>query len=248
MVIRVAVCLILAALTAPAQWQRYVNTERGAWTDKPIAHNPAYFRIDPCARTDEKIALLQCNPYPSAEELKGRLKMRTDLEVVGTIGSFTIYDLFYLDPDLPDPFARSVLVKTAPNQLHEIHIGANSVRFGAEIVEAGQQHIIKVKYEDEGNLRFVNEYYFVILKEGAVLLDFAPVIEAASKAPSSDMVTYQPTSKFDLDSLVFRIQTERRDITLGEKVSCCEGRVEAPFKLEHGRVIPGVAKYFPPGQ
>jgi hypothetical protein len=170
------------------------------------------------------------------------------MQEIGPIGGFTAFDLFYLNGDLPEPFARSVLVRTAPNQLREIHIGANRVYFRTQIVEAAKQHIIKVKSDDGGNPRFVYEYYFVLLKEGAVFLDFAPLIEAAAKVAPSDVITYQPTSEFDLESLIFRIATETRNLTMGAKVSCCEGRVEVPFKIQQGRVIPGVAKYFPPGQ
>jgi hypothetical protein len=115
-------------------------------------------------------------------------------------------------------------------------------------VEAGQQRVIKVQSEDGGNAHNVYEYYFAILKEGAVLLDFVQVFEAASKVVPSEMVTYQPTSEFDLKSLLFRIEAEKRNVNVSAKMGCCEGRVEVLFRIELGRVVAGVAKYFPPGQ
>jgi hypothetical protein len=104
-----------------------------------------------------------------------------------------------------------------------------------------------VKSEDGGNAHIVIEDYIAISKDGAALLDFAPVFEAVSKVVPGDLVTYQPTSEFDFKSLRFRIRTEKRNLNIGAKVGCCEGRVEVPFRIEHGRVVEGKAEYFPPG-
>jgi len=57
------------------------------------------------------------------------------------------------------------------------------------------------------------------------------------------MTTYQPTSKFDF--VTFQVKTEKRGAGIGPKVACCEGRVEVPFGIEGGKVIPGRAKHFP---
>jgi hypothetical protein len=95
----------------------------GERSDSPPAHDLAYFRVDPCSRSDPNDRVLQCGQQPTPMELNQRLKTRTKLRVVGKVGAFTIYDLLYFfSTGRPDPGMRSVLIETAPNQFHEIHV------------------------------------------------------------------------------------------------------------------------------
>jgi hypothetical protein len=102
-----------------------------------------------------------------------------------------------------------------------------------------------VKFDDGGNYHEVNEDYLAILVNGPLLLDFQPVFQAAEKVVPSDMETYQPTSQLDFELLLFSIQTVRRNVNVSPKLACCEGRVEAPFRIEPGRVVTGEPKFFP---
>jgi hypothetical protein len=248
MLVRYALCLIGVATSALAEWTRHVTMPHGAFSDSPPAHSLAYFRAHPCARSDPKDRFLQCNQHPSAAELARQLRMQAKVRRVGKVGTFTIYDLeYFFDGDELGPGLKSVLVQTAPNQLHEIRVQGNQPQgtfFPTEILAVGQQLLVKVKWDDGGNYHIVYEDYFAILKSGALLLDFKPVFQAASEVTPSDMITYQPMSHYDFKSLVFNIATEKRDV-VGRKVACCQGRVEVPFRIDQGRVVVGEAKYFP---
>jgi len=242
MLLRVALCVIVIATTASAQWKRFVHMPHGEWSDAPPAHNLAYFRLDPCLRSDAKDRILQCGVERSKT-------IHTDLSFVGKIGPFTVYDLEYiLNEGDAGSRVRSVLIETGPDQLHEIHVRGNiplGTLFPTEVLDAGQQSLLKVKFDDGGIYHIVYEDYYVISQDGALLLDFEPVLEAASKVLPPDMVTWQPTSRFDFVSSLFEIRTEKKDASVGLKAACCEGRVEVPFRIERGRVIAGEAKYFP---
>jgi hypothetical protein len=94
MLLRVVLCVIVIATTAPAEWKRYVHMPHGEWSDSPPAHDLAYFRLDPCLRSDVKDRILQCGQPPSKEDLEERAKAtHSDLSVVGKIGAFTVYDV-----------------------------------------------------------------------------------------------------------------------------------------------------------
>jgi hypothetical protein len=117
--------------------------------------------------------------------------------------------------------------------------------FPTEILNVGQQSLLKVKFDDGGVYHIVYEDYYVISQDSALLLDFEPVLQAVSKVLPRDMVAWQPTSRFDVATLLLEIRAEKRDANMSPKVACCEGRVEVPFRIERGRVIAGEAKYFP---
>jgi hypothetical protein len=250
-VLRYVFLLILFATGTFGEWKRYLHTDVDR-TDSPPARSLAYFRIDPCSRSDpsDKV-LLSCSAQPSANELAQRLKTRTEFKAVGRVGSLTIYDLEYYFEGIgmdDQPAMRSVLIGKSQGQLHEIHVkqtGPTGTLDQPEILRVGREAILKIKSDDGGIYHFVNEDYFLLSERGAILLDFGPVFEAAEKVVPEDMVTYQPTSKFDFAALMFHVQTERRDVNIGRKVSCCEGRVEVPFRIERSLVVPGKAKYIP---
>ena len=215
---------------------------QGEWSDTPPTHDLTYFRLDPCIRSDSRDRILQCGE----ERAKA---IHTDLSVVGKIGALTVYDLEYIfNEGDAGSRVRSVLIETAPHQLHEIHVRGNmplGTLFPSEILNVGQLSIIKVKFDDGGIYHGVYEDYYVISPDGALLLDFEPLLQAAVKVLPKDMVTWQPTSRLDFTFLLFEIRTEKRDAGVGPKVACCEGRVEVPFRIERSKVIAGEAKYFP---
>lgn len=244
-------CLVLLAVAAHAEWTRYVFGQ----LDAPPAHSLAYFRRKPCLR-DEKdaVRVWWCRGAPAPAELvEPPSEMYTKLKVAGTIGTFKVYDLEYFfdgpeDPDNPTtPGMRSVLVRTAPNQFHEIHVEDNTGGefYPTQITKSGQYSILSIVHGDGGIYRSYTQQCFAISLTGSSLLDFAPVLEAAHSVVPDDMAAYQPMSRINFSSRVFHIWTERTDTGVGAKVSCCQGLVEVPFTIRMGRVIPGKAKYSP---
>ena len=164
--------------------------------------------------------------------------------MVGKIGAFTVYDLEYFGGDEPAPFLRSVLVETARNRLHEIHLWeilSGGELYPSEILHAGKQPILAVR-SYEGNMYYiVDEEYFIISADGVLLLDFEPVMEAAGAVIPADRSTHPGAWEYDFQSMVFQAQTEPNLTGL----VCCDGHVEVPFRIEQGRVIAGKATYFP---
>jgi len=249
MVIRAALCMVLFAAASPAQWKRYAETYERGGIDSPLAHDLQYFRVHPCSRSDKKDRFTYCEEPPSEAELQRRAQTRTNLRVVGKIGDFTIYDLeYFLGFDYPGPHMRSTLVETPGHQFHEIYIEeslSGGTLFPTEILKAGQQPVIKLKYDDGGMYHIVIESYFVILDGVPVLLSFGPVERAAEEAVPDGMRTYQPASGVNFTSLVYSIGTERLDANVGPKVACCDGQVTVPFRIEKGLVVAGKAEYSP---
>jgi hypothetical protein len=245
MALRAVLCVILTAATASAQWKRYGTSLMGGWaTDSPPAHDLSYFRSDPCSRTDTKARVSWCCQFGSLER-KERPEAHTNLRIVGKIGVFTIYDLEYLGDDESAPFMRSVLVQTAPGQFHEIHLQevmSLGTLYPSEMVSAGRQAILAVRSYDGNMFHILDENYFSILPSGPVLLDFAPVLEAAERVLPADKKIF-PRPQYDFGSLVMRVETERRDASA--QAEGCSGHIIVPFRVEQQRVISGTATYFP---
>jgi hypothetical protein len=241
--------MVLLAAAAPAQWKRYAETYQGGGTDSPPTHSLQYFRVHPCSRSDKKDRFTYCEEPPSEAEIQRRVQTRTNLRVVGEIGEFTIYDLeYFLGVSEPGPDMKSVLVETPGHQFHEILVQEGSypgILFPTEIVKAGQQPVIKARYEDGGMDRTSIERYFVILEGVAMLLDFGPVGRAAEQAVPSGSRTYNPSQVFDFTSLTYSVGTELEGRNVIPRMACCDGRVDVPFRIEKGTVVAGKAEYTP---
>jgi len=245
MAIRVALCAMLIVSAAPAQWKRYVHTLEGGGNDSPPPHDLRYFRADPCLRGDKNDRVTKCGDEPSGADLEQRSKTRTNLRLVGKIGAFTIYDMEYLfDLDYPGPHMRSVLVETPRHEVHEIIVQEkvpNGTLFPSKILPAGRQRVLSVRFDSGGMHHDVAEDLFVVLPSGEVLLDLKPVIQAAREAVPRGMEIDPRSSYCDLKALVFRGTTGPDSMVS----PYCEGHVEVPFRIEHGRVLAGKAAYYP---
>ena len=163
---------LLAASTVFGQWNRYVQTITGERTDSPPFHTLQYFKIDPCLRTGSNERILGCGSgSPTKAELDRLAKTRTDLKLVGKIGPFTIYDLYYFycydDSCYDDKRVRgerSILVGSGSNQFHEIEFtGRGGAIYSSEILKVGSQQVLKTKSDDGGSYHFVYEDYFAFV-------------------------------------------------------------------------------------
>jgi hypothetical protein len=193
---------------------------------------------------------------PSAAELEDRAKTHTDLRLVGRIGTITIYDLEYFlggspwgddfDPNQGRADMRSVLVETAPGQFHEILVDTNvgGTIYPSFLVDVRPQKVLGTIDDAGGMYHPLYQRYFVVSENTFHLLDFAPVLEAASKAIPTNMMILGPTEKYDFGKLEWEAGTESLDGVIN-KVNCCPGRVRVTFRLDGGRVIPTGASYKP---
>lgn len=168
-------------------------------------------------------------------------------------GTFKVYDLEYYfdgpeDPDNPSKSSmRSVLIRTGPNQFREIDVeeSRGGTFVPTEITRSGQYTILSVIYEDGGIYRSYESRHFTISTAGAALLDVTPLLEAPQPAVPEGMFTYQPMSGIDFRLRVYHILTEKENPAASAKMGCCQGRVEVPFTIRMGRVIPGRPRYSP---
>lgn len=247
MAIRAVLCLILLAAASPAQWKRHVETLERGRVDSPPARDLDYFKVDPCSRSDKSDQFTPCEEPPSEEEIQRRAQTRTDLRVVGKIGSFTVYDVeYFFALDYPGPHMRLTLVEAPGHRFHEICIQEklpSGTLFPTKIFQAGKQPVLSLTYDEGGMYHNLVERLFAISGGVAVLLDLGPVVRAAEGALPQGMGQFQ--SAFDFKSLVYSIGTERLDAKAGLKVACCEGRIEVPFRIEKGIVVAGKAQYIP---
>ena len=247
--------LLLASSTLFGQWNRYVQTITGDRTDSPSFHTLQHFRTDPCLRTGPKERILGCgSENPTKAEADRLAKTRTDLKLVGKIGLFRIYDLYYLycyDDSCEDQRvrgARSILVGSASDQFHEIQFTARlGPVYPSEILKIGTQQVLKTKSDDGGNYHFVYEDYFAFANGKAELIDLQPIWEAARGKVPKPFEVYEPASKMDFSELVFEAGTENANAGIGPKVACCIGKVSVIFQLVGGLVHVTGAKYDPEG-
>lgn len=176
-------------------------------------------------------------------------KTRTNLRLVGKVGTISVYDLEYFFTDEGKwPDMRSVLVETGPDQFHEIEVDLNHVQSGmipSVIIEADHQLILKVKWSDGGFYGIPHETYYLLAQDGETTTDFKPLYDVAERVVPNNLVMYAPTLEFDWNALVFHVKTEKRDANIDPKVACCEGCVDVRFRIEKGKIVPGAANYFP---
>lgn len=227
-----------------ADWKRHIQTVTGSWADFPPARSLSYFQVDPCARSDPKDRFLQCGyEKPAAASQKNP----TRLIEVGRIGGHTVFDLTY------EPFRdergkvwpiqlRSVLVKVGPDLFREVRVEeVNGEVLPTRIITVGHEKLLMIKYEDGGMYHYVYEDYLFVTPDGLERLDFEPVETAATKALPPGQFNWQPTTVYGLDKLIYRIDSGKQR----RRMACCDGRVEVPYKIENGKVIPGKAVYKP---
>ena len=245
MVGRCVVSLILLVQVTFGGWRRQIYMPQGTWSDAAPARALPYFRVSPCARSDQKDRVVQCALNVQVEELSNTT---TKLRYVGSVGELRAYDLFYFAnrKENEEPYMRSVLVGTTLNLLHEVLVQTNGplgAVFPTKILQVGEQSIIKVKSDDGGIYHFVHEDYFVVVDGVALLLDFGPAFQAADRSVPKGMQTWQPASEFNFKRMVYVIGTE--PFNSPPKISCCNGRIEVPFQIEPGRISAGHGNFFP---
>jgi hypothetical protein len=235
--------VLVLASQAVAEWTRYVGEATGERIDSSPAFSLSHFRGRPCTQNDPDGPLFRCGSPTSRAYQTGA---RTTLQTVGRIDGFTIYDLRYFSSGETEPGQRSVLVRIGADDVHEIHARENAIGgtfYPIKIIAVAQQPMVEVKWDDGGNAHSVHEDYLLLRKTGAILLDFAPVVNAAKRSIPADMVTYQPTSRFDLNALMYSVGAFRRDSPASNKLACCTGRVDVHFQIANGRVVPGQSTY-----
>jgi hypothetical protein len=82
------------ALPVCAAWHRHVMTPKEEWVDSPKPHSLAYFTEYPMLRNESGDFCYLCTPEKKLAEAK-KIRVKTDLNLVGNLAGFAIYDLYY---------------------------------------------------------------------------------------------------------------------------------------------------------
>jgi hypothetical protein len=179
------------------------------------------------------------------------LRIRTKIHRVGEISGFKILEIdYYFDNDFEPADTlgmRSILVQTGPDMFREIYVwrpvGPLAAIHAANVIYAGRQRLLISSSTDGGNAGGTFDVAFMLLPDGAVMLDWEPVYHAGAEAVPQGKQLWRPTSKFDFPSLTWSAWTNDDK---GGKINCCMGRVTVSFLINKaGRVEATKAKYDP---
>jgi hypothetical protein len=248
---RVVVTKIDRDPPSPASWRRYAETTSGIFdTDPhPEAHPLSYFRTHPCSRGDDHISSACEEAHPASPGA-----VRSEVSEVGKINGLTVLDVtLYLDDGVhpaDSPGFRSVLIGTGKDEFQEIFAieDVKEMQRGlgsSTIVETGDGKILRtLSWSENSNAgNPPDAYYFALYQDGAVLLDFFGLMEAARKAvPAGEGYVRGETGRFDFPSLKWTAGVTKSG---AQNAVCCQGEVVVNFRLDQEavRATPTGAKY-----
>jgi len=244
--------LLLAGLIAApvgAAWQRHVSTPKTEWVDTPEPHSLGYSTAYPMLRDESggDFCFL-CTPEKKLTEAK-KIKVKTDLNLVGTLAGFAIYDLYYRFETEGSVDTKLILVKTGSDQYREIYhreptqIDARAVR--SLFVRAGNGQLLEARYIVGG--RSPDEYdYFWFDKTGAILMDFRPIFAAAKSALPTGR-TIRGIDDEEVPGTHYLWTHTRPLVSRFEVTNAIDdqtaGIVDVEFKFDRGRVVATKTSY-----
>ena len=241
------ILLGLLALQAGVVWQRHVMTPKAGRFDLPEPHPLAYFTEYPMLRDEDGDFCYLCALDKRLAEAKKR-KVETEVQLVGTLQGFEVYDLFYRFKCEGCPDWKSILVKTGPDQYREIyHLQPTQVdsHAGASfIVNVGQDQLLGARYNVGGNKGIYSDDHYWFHKSGPALVDFGPVRVAARAALPDGKSLWgggDENGPRTLALAMFRFWV----LDKGDWLCCGGGAVEVRFRLDQGRVIVTGTNYDP---
>jgi len=243
---RIVLLLCVLTLPASAAWERLVLTPKGERIDKPQPHPLAYFTEFPILRNEgESFCARGCSPETLAELKK--IKIKTELTLVGTLNGFLVYDLFYRYETEGSPDTKTILVKIGPNLYREIY-HCEPVTGGpvpSQFVNSAGMRLLLARYRVGGKSPDLNDYY-LFDQAGSTLLDFGPVLAAAKAAlPSGGILR-----AFLLQGIPGAHYLWNHTFPLlckldvfDEAESSRLGFLEVEFRFDHGAVVPTSTRY-----
>jgi hypothetical protein len=234
---------VLLVIPAAAEWRRHVLTAKDGWFDTPQPHPLAYFVRDPFLRDDGNDFCISCTPGEKAT-LYLKIKSRTDVQRIGVLNGFALYDVLYYFGESDSPDWKAVLVKVGPDQYREIfHVQRTQVdeHVGpSRFVNAGQEQLLSTVAFAGGNRGMEYGDYFWLSKNGPVIVDTSTFLKATHSVLPNEKTEYgQP--HIDFPTLTARIWA----ISEGEYSCCGGGVVEMKFQLQQGRIAIGETRYDP---
>src|SRR5205085_1907838 len=171
-----------------------------------------YYRVHPCLPTHPKDRIIECPSEPLSAQ--GR-EVRTEVNLVGRIQGFSIFDLAFFFPDGEErrvgPDLKAILVQTRQNEYHEIYVIERNETWGeirpSRIESAGRIQLLVTRYYDGGNKGAFGEDYFIFDRTGPIRLDPEPVFKAATGVLPKGIRTWPPMSRFTFSSQIWEVGT-----------------------------------------
>ena len=232
MAVVLAALMVSFAFAADAEWPRLVITPKQTIVDAPGAQPLRYFTKYP--RDESGDFCFRCNAAERLARARAE-KARANVKVVGRIGRFKIYDIFYYFGDEQTPAWKSIVIGTSPTAYQEIYHdqpleGQPNPSF---LVHAGDLPLLCVA--DNFYKLGVEEDCFWFDSGGVKRIDFAPILRAAQEAAPEGRTVWIHRLKA---KRTFENMTLSLGILTQEWKQCCDrGIVNVRFKLDHGRVI-----------
>jgi hypothetical protein len=246
----------LLVLPLDAAWVRHVMTPKTEWVDVPEPHASAYFTEYPMLRDESGDFCSSCTPEKRLAEAK-KIKVRTDLSLIGNLAGFAIYDLYYRFEGQGSTDHKLILVKTGTDQYREIyHREPTQVDARAApsvFVKIGNDQFLEARYIVGGRSDDTYDYFWFD-QSGTTLVDFTPILVAAKALlPSGKTLRWI----YEMDGnipgthylwvhtrpLVSRVRVTNGIDNNAPVVEA--GIVDVEFRFDHGRVIPTKAFYNP---
>jgi hypothetical protein len=237
MKIAVAMTWILIVPCTSAAWDRHVLSGKGEFVDSPAPHPLAYFTRDPFLRDDGDQFCADCSAAGKAQVHEAH-KFKTELQKVGRIGGFDVFDLYYYfddDASTGQIDWKSILVETASGQYREIfHLQPTQAMIQpAYFVDAGGEQLLATRDVIPGTGNNYYEDYWWFGPEGPVRINLE-VIATALRSSLPPGYGVWKGGGLDLPHLVYR-----SSVWKDGDANCCPtgGTVEILFRLQGGQLV-----------
>ena len=224
---------IAVVSSATTKWERRIITPKGDRVDTPSTHPLSWFTQYPSLRDEDHGLCITCSPEQRLAEAK-QTRAKAEVRLVGRIGSFDIFDVFYVFDNDPVPSWKSIIVRTGRDEYREIwHYQKNEGGIWPSfLVKIG--HDVVLGLEDDCYRQNVIREYFWFTKDGPGRIDFRPIWAAAKlTVPHNTKVWGGFDGRLELPVGRMRVGL----ITDPDWRCCSTGVVDVSFVLRAGRVV-----------
>jgi len=159
----------------PGPWKRHVMTAKGDWFDAPPPHALAYFTDSPASLDESGDFCYLCTPEKRLAEAKAAKGPRAEVRLVGKIGTFSVYDVYYRFQSEGSVDWKSILVKTGANIFREIYhcqpTQVDARALPSVLIRIGNEVLLRARYLVGGNKGMVEDDYYSFKRNGPLRVD-----------------------------------------------------------------------------
>jgi hypothetical protein len=246
---------LLVSLSANAQWQRIVSTDKGGRPDTPAPHPLSYWTDDPIQRNESGDFCFGCHLENGHLVTEQDYKSDCKITDIGNLAGYPIKQLmchFTGSPEVSTIFStldhKFILVQTGSDQFREIyHLQVWGNTFmplqPVRIIDMGTESILATYDPDSGNGGGCIEGYWFFDTAGPHTLNFDSVKGAIAQHLPHNATFTTNCWALDLDHQQIKTWAQRAD---AECHACgLIGRVTANFTLHGAKAEPGIIEFQP---